>query len=108
MGSAGQEPGRRLGLFEPGLHTNVNLFHLKQNSTMACRKKFPPEPFQIEVQSPLENGRGSAVHDGKALQVHGALPGERVMAHYLFGRSIVGQAGQGLFCANFQMAGLPQ
>jgi 23S rRNA (uracil1939-C5)-methyltransferase len=59
---------------------------------MARRKKLSPDPFEIEIQSLLENGRGAAVHEDKPLQVHGALPGETVMARYLFGRRMRGQA----------------
>jgi len=59
---------------------------------MARRKKLSPEPFAVVIQSLLENGRGSAVHGDKRLQVHAALPGETVMARYLFGRRMRGQA----------------
>ncbi len=59
---------------------------------MARRKKLSPDPFKVEIQSLLENGRGSAVHESKNLGVYGALPGESVMARFLFGRRMRGQA----------------
>ena len=59
---------------------------------MARRKKLSPEPFQVAIRELLENGRGTAIHEDKTLQVHGALPGESVMARYLFGRRMRGQA----------------
>jgi 23S rRNA (uracil1939-C5)-methyltransferase len=59
---------------------------------MARRKRLSPDPFELEVGALLENGRGTAVHEGKALEVHGCLPGERVLARHLFGRRLRGQA----------------
>lgn len=59
---------------------------------MSRRKKLPEEPFELEIASLLENGRGQATHGEKLLEVHGALPGERVLARYLFGRRFRGQA----------------
>jgi 23S rRNA (uracil1939-C5)-methyltransferase len=59
---------------------------------MARRKKLSPEPFTIKIDQLLQNGRGSGVHEEKALQVHGGLPGETVQAKYLFGRRMRGQA----------------
>jgi 23S rRNA (uracil1939-C5)-methyltransferase len=56
------------------------------------RGKLPEEPFEIEIRALLENGRGVADYEGKKLEVHGALPGERVRARYLFGRRFRGQA----------------
>ena len=41
---------------------------------MPRRKKLSPDPFEIEIDSLLENGRGAAVHGEKPLQVHAALP----------------------------------
>jgi 23S rRNA (uracil1939-C5)-methyltransferase len=59
---------------------------------MVRSKKLSPDPFDLEIHSLLENGRGSTVHEGKSLQVHGALTGEKVNARYLFGRRMRGQA----------------
>ena len=59
---------------------------------MARRKKLSPDPFEIEIDALLENGRGAGIHGEKTLQVHGALPGEKVSAKYLFGRRMKGQA----------------
>lgn len=62
------------------------------NLRMARRKKLSPDPFNVEIHSLLENGRGSTVYEGKPMQVHGALPGEKVSARHLFGRKMKGQA----------------
>lgn len=59
---------------------------------MARRKKLSPDPFEIKITHLLENGRGRGVYKEKELQVHGALEGEKVMARYLFGRRMRGQA----------------
>ncbi|MFT5139534.1 MAG: 23S rRNA (uracil1939-C5)-methyltransferase [Lysobacterales bacterium] len=59
---------------------------------MARRKKLSPDPFKIEIQSLLENGRGSTVYESKNLQVYGALAGESVMARHMFGRKMRNQA----------------
>jgi 23S rRNA (uracil1939-C5)-methyltransferase len=59
---------------------------------MARRKKLPAEPIEVQIRTLLENGRGSAIHGENQLQVFDALPGETVMARYLFGRRMRGQA----------------
>jgi 23S rRNA (uracil1939-C5)-methyltransferase len=59
---------------------------------MARRKKLSPDPFETRILKLLENGRGDCLHKDRPLQVHGALPGETVMARYLFGRRMRGQA----------------
>jgi 23S rRNA (uracil1939-C5)-methyltransferase len=59
---------------------------------MAKRKRLPVDPFPMHVDRLLENGRGGGQHEGRMLQVHDALPGESVMARYLFGRRMRGQA----------------
>lgn len=59
---------------------------------MARRRILPAEPFELRIDHLLENGRGQAQVEGRSLQVHDALPGERVRARYLFGRRFRGQA----------------
>jgi 23S rRNA (uracil1939-C5)-methyltransferase len=59
---------------------------------MARRKKLPTEPFDTEITALLPNGRGACRHGDANLEIHGALPGERVRARYLFGRRFRGQA----------------
>ncbi|NND43855.1 MAG: 23S rRNA (uracil(1939)-C(5))-methyltransferase, partial [Xanthomonadales bacterium] len=59
---------------------------------MAARRKLPPEPFETTIERVLDNGRGLASHEDRRLEVHDALPGERVQARYLFGRRFRGQA----------------
>ena len=59
---------------------------------MSRRKKLPDEPFEVTVTSLLENGRGCTQWQDRKLEVHGALPGETVMARHLFGRRFRGQA----------------
>jgi 23S rRNA (uracil1939-C5)-methyltransferase len=59
---------------------------------MGRRKNLSPEPFEIRIDALLENGRGTGEHADRRLEVHGALPGEAVMARYLFGRRMRGQA----------------
>jgi len=59
---------------------------------MARRKRLPAEPFRIRIERLLDNGRGQGVLAGQTLEVHDALPGEAVMARYLFGRRQRGQA----------------
>lgn len=61
---------------------------------MSRRKRLPAEPFEAEIESLLDNGRGLAMHEERPLEVFDALPGERVMAKYLFGRRFRGQAQQ--------------
>lgn len=59
---------------------------------MARRKKLPVEPFEVEISSQAKSGAGLGRYRGKTLQVHAALPGEAVLARYLFGRRLRGQA----------------
>ncbi len=56
------------------------------------RKRLSPEPFEVSIAGLNGAGAGTCEHDGKPLAVRGALPGERVMARYLFGRRVRGQA----------------
>lgn len=46
------------------------------------RKELPKEPIEVEVESLTHEGRGLAHFDGKAVFIHGALPGERVRFRY--------------------------
>ena len=46
------------------------------------RKPLPSEPVTADVESLSHDGRGVAHVDGKAVFVHGALPGERVLFRY--------------------------
>ncbi|MBK1630260.1 23S rRNA (uracil(1939)-C(5))-methyltransferase [Thiohalocapsa halophila] len=46
------------------------------------RKPLPAEPVAADVASLSHDGRGVAHVDGKAVFVHGALPGERVLFRY--------------------------
>lgn len=56
------------------------------------RKKLPDQPFEVDIIAVDAKGLGVAEHEGKRLQVFDALPGERVQARYLFGRSFRGKA----------------
>ncbi len=57
-----------------------------------ARRRLPEAPFETIIGSLGEKGAGSAQHDGRDLAVWGALPGETVLARYLFGRRMRGQA----------------
>ncbi len=46
------------------------------------RKPLPAEPVACDVESLSHDGRGVAHVEGKAVFVHGALPGERVLFRY--------------------------
>ena len=46
------------------------------------RRRVPPEAVEITVESLTQDGRGVAHRDGKAVFIHGALPGERVVFTY--------------------------
>jgi 23S rRNA (uracil1939-C5)-methyltransferase len=46
------------------------------------RKALPSEPVEARIESLTHDGRGLAHLDGKAVLVHGALPGERVLFRY--------------------------
>lgn len=61
---------------------------------MSRRKRLPAEPFPADIEELLDNGRGVAMHEARSLEVFDALPGEQVMARYLFGRRFRGQAQQ--------------
>lgn len=56
------------------------------------RKKLSDQPFEVDILSLDPKGLGVAEHEGKQVKVFDALPGERVMARYLFGRSFRGKA----------------
>ena len=47
------------------------------------RNRLPQEPVALEIESLNHDGKGVAHHDGKAVFVTGALPGEKVLARYL-------------------------
>jgi 23S rRNA (uracil1939-C5)-methyltransferase len=44
------------------------------------RRKFPKEPFEARIEDLSHDGRGVTTHEEKKVFVHGALPGELVMA----------------------------
>ena len=44
------------------------------------RGKLPQEPVEVRIDDLSHDGRGVATHEDKKLFVHGALPGERVLA----------------------------
>jgi 23S rRNA (uracil1939-C5)-methyltransferase len=44
------------------------------------RRKLPQEPVEVRIDDLSHDGRGVATHDEKKIFVHGALPGERVLA----------------------------
>jgi 23S rRNA (uracil1939-C5)-methyltransferase len=46
------------------------------------RKPLPPDPVEAEIASMTHDGRGRTQVDGRAVFVHGALPGERVLFRY--------------------------
>lgn len=46
------------------------------------RRRVPAEAVEITVESLAPDGRGVAHRDGKAVFIHGALPGERVLFTY--------------------------
>ncbi|MGB5835257.1 MAG: 23S rRNA (uracil(1939)-C(5))-methyltransferase RlmD [Thiohalocapsa sp.] len=46
------------------------------------RKQLPPDPVEARIESLTHDGRGLTHVDGKAVFVHGALPGERVRFRY--------------------------
>ena len=56
------------------------------------RKKLSDEPFELEISSLGSKGAGLAELNGKTLHVLDALPGEKVIARNLFGRSQRGKA----------------
>jgi 23S rRNA (uracil1939-C5)-methyltransferase len=56
------------------------------------RKKLSDQPFELDILDLGSKGMGMAEHDGKNLRVYDALPGEKVIARYLFGRKNRGKA----------------
>ena len=46
------------------------------------RKALPKDPVEAAVESLSQDGRGVAHVDGKAVFIHGALPGEKVTFTY--------------------------
>jgi 23S rRNA (uracil1939-C5)-methyltransferase len=46
------------------------------------RRRVPSEPVEARVESLTQDGRGVTHQDGKAVFIHGALPGERVRFTY--------------------------
>jgi len=50
--------------------------------TKKKRKPFPEPPDAVEIASLTPEGQGVAQVDGKAVFLHGALPGEQVRFHY--------------------------
>ena len=44
------------------------------------RRKFPRDPFEVTIEDLSHDGRGVATHEEKKVFVHGALPGERIVA----------------------------
>ncbi len=56
------------------------------------RKKLSDQPFQLDITSIDSKGMGLAVLGEKKLHVYDALPGEKVVARHLFGRSQRGRA----------------
>lgn len=57
-----------------------------------ARKSLPTEPFELVVGELDAHGRATGTMGDRRLAVHGALPGERVVARYLLGRRFKGQA----------------
>jgi 23S rRNA (uracil1939-C5)-methyltransferase len=56
------------------------------------RQNLPREPFEVSTGELDAKGAATARHEERELRIWGALPGERVMARYLFGRRFRGQA----------------
>ena len=56
------------------------------------RKKLSDQPFELDVTELDSKGMGLAEHEGKKLRVFDVLPGEKILARYLFGRSYRGKA----------------
>ena len=51
------------------------------------RRKLSDQPFDLEIGDLDAKGLGSAEFEGRKLRVYDALPGEKVIARNLFGRS---------------------
>lgn len=56
------------------------------------RRKLSDQPFELDIISLDSKGLGLAEHEAKKLRVFDALPGEKVVARYLFGRTQRGKA----------------
>ena len=56
------------------------------------RKKLSDQPFEVDIDSLDRKGLGLTVFQESNLHVYDALPGEKVVARYLFGRSNRGKA----------------
>jgi len=56
------------------------------------RKKLSDLPFELDIIALDSKGMGLAEYEQKTLKVYDALPGEKVVARYLFGRSQRGKA----------------
>ncbi len=56
------------------------------------RKRLSEEPFEVNITGLNAKGMGLAEHEQRTLHVYDALPGEKVSARYLFGRSQRGKA----------------
>jgi 23S rRNA (uracil1939-C5)-methyltransferase len=69
-------------MFQPTGPDRARLFFRVGISSVSRRRKsnFSREPVELAVTGLSHDGRGVAEADGKKLFVHGALPGERVLA----------------------------
>lgn len=56
------------------------------------RKKLSDQPFELDIIGLDSKGMGLAEHEGRQLRVFDVLPGEKVLARYLFGRRYRGKA----------------
>ncbi|MBT8073133.1 MAG: 23S rRNA (uracil(1939)-C(5))-methyltransferase, partial [Xanthomonadales bacterium] len=56
------------------------------------RKKLSDQPFEVDITALDTKGLGLTEFADKTLRVFDALPGEKVVARYLFGRSLRGRA----------------
>jgi 23S rRNA (uracil1939-C5)-methyltransferase len=56
------------------------------------RKKLSDQPFEVDIATLDNKGLGLTEHADKTLRVFDALPGEKVVARYMFGRSLRGRA----------------
>jgi 23S rRNA (uracil1939-C5)-methyltransferase len=56
------------------------------------RKKLSDQPFEVDITALDAKGLGLTEFADKTLRVFDALPGEKVVARYLFGRSLRGRA----------------
>ena len=56
------------------------------------RNKLSDQPFEVDIEALDSKGLGTVVFERKNLRIYDALPGEKVMARYLFGRNFRGKA----------------